>query len=789
MRMRILDRYVIREVLPPFLIALLVFTFILIIPNIIGLAEQMIAKGVPWGTLLQLMATLVPGVAALTIPMALLIGILVAMGRLSADREVVVLMACGVSPYRLLHPILFMGVICWGLASWVMLEAMPNANQTFREISTKIVMDRAEGEVRPRVFFEDFPGIVLYVNEVPAGGTGWTDVLAADSSNPAQPIIYLAKRGRMVIDRNARTIQMVLEDGTRHRTRLDDPAAYEVLRFDQTIVTLDPESVFPRTGPARGDRELSIAELNAKGEEMRAQGLSPHNQVMEIHKKFSIPVACFVFGLLGLALGASSRKDGKLAAFVLGIGVIFAYYVVMYGGEALAKGHWLPAWLAMWLPNFVLGFAGLAMLASRARSAGSPIRVSLPTWATRRAPAPFDATGAIAPGPTANGRRTGRVVVVIKLPQFSLPGPRLLDVYLARQYLSVFGMTTIGLLGLFYISTFIDLSDKWFKGQASFGMLAQFLLWSTPEWLTYILALAVLLSALVTIGLLTKNSELIVMRACGISLYRTALPLVAFALIASALLFAMEERVLATANRNADRLRHIIRTGSPQTFGVLNRKWIVGRNGEVYHYQFYDPRRQELNSLSVFEFDQKARTIRSRLFAVKATYDPAAGPGGPLAQWRLEQGWSRQFGARTQVNEFAQFADRTVTLEPADYFVTEAREPDLMNYGQLRGYIAELRASGYNVLEHEVGLYRKVAFPFVTLVMTLIAVPFAVSTGKRGAMYGIGIGIVLALVYYLMISVFAAFGAGGLLDPMLAAWAPNLVFGAAAAFLLLTVRT
>ena len=786
MRMRILDRYVIREIIPPFLIALLVFTFILIIPFIIELAEQMIAKGVPWATLLQLMGTLLPGVAALTIPMALLIGILVAMGRLSADREVVVMMACGVSPYRLLQPVLFLGVICWGVASWVMLEAMPNANQTFREISNQIVMDRAEGEVRPRVFFEDFPNLVLYVNEVPIGGTGWNDVLAADSRDPAQQVIFLAKRGRMVIDRNARTIQMVLEDGTRHRTDLNNPNNYEVARFQSTILTLDPESVFPRRGPARGDRELSIEELSAKAEEMRAQGLSPHNQVMEIHKKFSIPVACFVFALLGLALGASSRKDGKLAAFVLGIGVIFAYYVVMYGGEALAKGHWMPAWLAMWLPNFLLGFVGVVLLASRSRSAGSPIRLSLPRWVSRRAPAANAAPPRTTAGPAA---RNGRVLIVFKVPQFSLPGPRLLDVYLAKQYFHILGMTTVGMLGLFYISTFVDLSDKWFKGQTSFGMLAQFLFWSTPEWLTYILALAVLLSSLVTIGLLTKNSELIVMRACGISLYRTALPLLLFAFAASAVLFAMEERVLATANRHADLLKHTIRTGSPQTFGVMNRKWMVGRNGEVYHYQFYDPLKRELNSLSVFNFEEAAHTIRSRVFAAKATYAPTAGPTGPFTQWRLEQGWSREFGPRTQVQAFSQFADRTVALEAADYFVTETREPDLMNFGQLRTYIGELRASGYNVLEHEVGLHRKVAFPFVTVVMTLIAVPFAVSTGKRGAMYGVGIGIVLALVYWVMISIFAAFGIGGLLDPVLAAWAPNLLFGAAAAFLLLTVRT
>jgi lipopolysaccharide export LptBFGC system permease protein LptF len=157
----------------------------------------------------------------------------------------------------------------------------------------------------------------------------------------------------------------------------------------------------------------------------------------------------------------------------------------------------------------------------------------------------------------------------------------------------------------------------------------------------------------------------------------------------------------------------------------------------------------------------------------------------------MSDGWSREFGPAIKDKDFGYepFERRIATLEPPEYFVTEARQPDLMTFGELKGYIAELRASGYNVLEHEVGLQRKVAFPFVTIVMTLIAVPFAVSTGRRGAMYGIGVGIVLALLYWTMISVFAAFGQAGLIDPMLAAWAPNLIFGAAAAYLLLTVRT
>src|SRR5688572_8319125 len=286
--MRILDRYIVREILLPFAIALVVFTFVLIIPFIIELAEQLIAKGVPWLTILRLMGTLVPAQLGLTIPMALLLGILVAFGRLSGDREVVVLMACGVSPYRLLRPVLLLGVLAAGATFWVMVEAIPDANQTYREITLGVVADRAEGQVRPREFFEDFPDTVLYVREIPAQG-GWQDVFAADVKNAAQPIVYVAERGRMVIDRQKQTIEMVLENGSQHVTKAAEPATYEMVRFDQLIVSLDPESVFQRTLP-RGEREMTIADLRARIRELQANGLPFHNPVMEIHKKFSIPV-------------------------------------------------------------------------------------------------------------------------------------------------------------------------------------------------------------------------------------------------------------------------------------------------------------------------------------------------------------------------------------------------------------------------------------------------------------------------------------------------------------------
>jgi LPS export ABC transporter permease LptF/LPS export ABC transporter permease LptG len=787
--MRILDRYIIREILLPFAIALVVLSFVLIIPFIIELAEQLIQKGVSGLTILQLMVTLLPATLGLTIPMALLIAVLMAFGRLSGDREIVVLMACGVSPLRMLRPVFGLAVVAAGATLWVMIEAIPNANQTHREITTRIVADRAEGQVRPRVFFEDFPHTVLYVREVPQTG-GWQDVVAADTRNAARPILYVAQSGRMVVNREARTIQMVLEDGAQHTTKSDDPAGYEIARFQELVLALDPASVFPRVGPARGEREMTIPELQELRATLEGRNLPFHRPVIEIHKKFSIPAACLVFALLAVGLGVTNRKDGKLASFVLGLAVIFTYYVVMFGAEAMAKGALIPAWSAMWLPNLLLGGVGIALLVARSRGVDYTMRFKLPSlrWPRPQAADGTAARDSRAPDLAASAGTSPQrgTVIVIRIPQFELPRPQLLDLYVARTYGRMLVMCIAGIMGLFYISTFLDKSDKLFKGEITLSTLLQYLAWETPQFLYYIIAIAVLLSAIITVGVLTKNSELIVMRACGISLYRTALPLIVFAAMASGVLFAFEERVLAFSNRRADYLNHIIRGGDSQTFDVVNRQWLVGTNGEIYHYQFFDPRRRTLNALSILRFNPGTLELTERVFATQAEYSPRT--PGDVQPWIAHGGWSRTL-AGPAVTAYEPFESTRLALEPADYFETEAPEPDRMNFVELRRHIEELQTSGYTVTEYEVALQRKFAFPLVTLVMTLIAVPFAVTTGRRGAMYGIGVGIVLALVYWTAISVFAAFGSSGLMSPTLAAWAPNLLFGATAAYLLLTVRT
>ena len=760
--MSIIDRYVLRQILPPMLLALLVFTFVLLIPGLIEHAEAFIAKGVSPMVVARAMLTLVPSALALTIPMSVLVGLLVAFARLSSDREFVAMQACGLSLVRLLRPVGLVSILAWAATSYVYLVAVPESNQAFREIAFNVLASKAEGEVRPRAFFDEFPNLVLYVQDIPADGLGWNGVFLSDRRPNSPSAVYVARHGRVAIDREKQTVEMLLESGARHTT--DPKGAYEVFQFDRLVIGLDPETYFPRQGPQKGVNELTIAELRQRISELERQGQSPHNEQMKIHQKFSIPVACLVFGLIGIALGATNRRDGALGSFALGLVVIFLYYVPMYLGPALTKGGLIAPWLAAWLPNIVLGVVGLLLFRWRGRSADRPLRIPLPQWRG------FGTMGGRARKPAASAAASSGLL-------------RLLDRYVASAYIRVFGLATLGLAGIFYISTFLDLSDKVFKGDATWAMLGTYFVYITPQYAYYILPLGVLLATLVTVGVLTKNNELVVMKACGISLYRVAVPILVCAAITGTLLFTLEESFLGPANRRAERLRSIIRSGVATT-AVSTRQWVAGERGEIYNYTYADPATKALLQVSIFSLNEDRSRLVSRTFADRAV------PGGAETDhWTLNHGWRRDFAADGAAAQFAAFETKPGRLAQPAVFVSDEPDARFMGYRQMRLYTDRLRASGLDVLGLEVALARKLSFPFVTIIMTLIAVPFAVLTGHRGAMAGIGVGIGLAMTYWTTISVCAAMGAGGMMPPTIAAWAPNAIFGAGAAYLLLSVRT
>ena len=200
--LRTLDRYVIREVLPPLFLSLLIFTFILTIPPVMDQLEQLVAKGVPWGTAGRMLLTLIPQSLGLTIPMALLVGLLIGLGRMSGDREAVALLACGVSPYRLLRPVLLLATVAGGRPPLRDdLRPSPTPTRPSASSTYDVVSQQVENDVRPQVFFTNFPNLVLYTRDVsPAAAAGRT----SSSPTPRKPdatVLYMARRGRLILDR------------------------------------------------------------------------------------------------------------------------------------------------------------------------------------------------------------------------------------------------------------------------------------------------------------------------------------------------------------------------------------------------------------------------------------------------------------------------------------------------------------------------------------------------------------------------------------------------------------
>jgi LPS export ABC transporter permease LptG/LPS export ABC transporter permease LptF len=788
---RTLDRYLIRETLPPMFLSLLIFTFILEIPPVMQQLEQLVAKGVPWLTAGRMLLTLLPSTLGVTIPMALLVGLLIGLGRMSGDREAVALLACGVSPYRLLRPILLLATAAGAIHLWVMLSAIPDANQTFRQITYDVISQQVENDVRPQVFYTNFPNLILYTRDVVPGGGGWKDVLVADTRKPTTDI-YMARRGRLILDRDKQTVDLVLEDGNRYSTRGSDGKEVEVYRFPQNLtVTLDPKSVFQRFELIRGMNELTIPQIWAQAADKQKSGFPAHQEMEAINQRFSFPAACLVFAVIGVALGLTVARDGKLAGFVVGIAVIFAYYIFLYLASSITKGHYagpgggaqplLVAQLSRWVPNLILLPFGILALIWRARWAEGrlPFRSLvkgteyLTGWVNQHRAA---TAGAAAAGPAGRGGR--RVVIVIRVPNLTWLAPNILDRYISTIYLRTAAISFAALLGIFYIGTFIDKSERLFKGQTTGGTVLQLLGFMTPQFVYYVIPLAALLSVLVTFGLLSRSSELSVMKACGISLYRIAAPLLILSLAWSGILFSLEQRLLARANEQADRIDSQIRGREARTSSPLSRTWLIGRDGDIYHYTQYDPQTKGLQNLAIYRPAKTGWQLESQLFAPRAVFSGS--------EWLGASGWQQDFAGRGRWTAFSQ---RTLPLEPPDYFETQQPIAEMMTVPELRRFIEEQAATGINVVPLTIDLQKKLAFPLVTVVMTLLAIPFGMTTGKRGTLYGIGIGIVLALSYWVVGNVFAAIGKAGMLDPILAGWAPNILAAGSAAYLMLTART
>ncbi len=782
MRLRptLLDRYIFKEMLPPTGVGLLLFTFILLLDQIAQLMKILASRGADLLTVLRALVYILPSIYSVTIPMAFLLGVLIAFGRMASDSEIVALRAGGVSPARVLRPVMGLGLLASLVTFYVVAVALPAANQAYRELVFSLLVSRARTEMSARVFNDDLlPGMVVFVSDRPGGGDDWKDVFLYDESDPRAPALALARRGRLDIDRERRTVVVRLQQGVVHFLKTAEPSSYERLDFQTRDFPLPFEQFFPNVPLAKGDREMSLGELRSRVAELRAQGKGRRDTgrfEVEFHKKFAIAAACLVFGLLGVGLSLGSRKEARSAAFGLSLAVIFAYYVLIRLGEQAGDTGLLSPAVAMWAANVVLGAVALGLLAMHHKGAAfDPLSPGL--WShllprVRKRPGK---------PPVRPGARPG---LRVRVPRWRIPLPGILDRYVAQTYVGKFGLVLLAFWALFVLVNFMDLFDDVQQNRVKGAVVLHYYAFYSPQVLHLITPVVVLVAVLVTYGVMARRNEITAMKAAGISVYRAALPALAMAVAAALLMFGASEYVLPTMNRVANRDFNVIKGRPPESTSAFDKRWLLGGDNRIYHYDYLQPRPEAptLYGLTVYDVEPRRWDLKDHLYAARASWNGVS--------YDLERGWRRTFGTTPTRPVFREFQQaRTREIEPPAYFGQEQRPADTLRFGELRRHISALEGLGLDVVPLQVKLHSKLAFPMVCLVMTLLGIPFAFVVARRGALYGVAISVVIAIVYWTAVHIFEALGSHGLLPAVLAAWAPNLVFGAAGMYLTLMLET
>ena len=783
--MRILTRYILGEIISLTLIGCALFTFILFMPQLPHILEVVVRSSSTWTDVGEVFLFTLPNIFKFTIPMAVLWGLLLGLSRLAADSEIIAMRASGLGIGYFVRVASILAVAGTLLGIGNSLYLAPRANQAILKLEQSLATSQASYEIQRGVFYEDFRNSVLYVQDVRSGtgAANWRQVFMADVTDSANPVIITAASASVVSD-NTQELLMRLRDGQRDETVANQPGQSNI----STFVTTDMPLPLGQQGDVhlgRMDTKLYALPIGALFQRIHDTRGTPDQKqfLIELHNRFALPTSCLVLMLVGVPLGAASRRGGKSSGFVFTILLVFVYYFLSSTGIALGHQSRLPAFLAVWSANLIFAATGIFLLWQMA--SGGRILAEISAWASRlpklKVPAKpngFALSGIIDRFHPRAQRTKQRGIF-----------PRILDEYIVREFLTTFFLVLAGFVLLLVVFTFFDLVGDILRNRIPLVTVGDYLLNLTPSMLYQISPLAVLIAALVTFGVLNRNSEIVAIKATCSSLYRLVIPIVTISACLAISLFLFDEYYLPQANRRQEALRNVIKGRPPQTYLHPEQKWIFGqaRAGEparIFYYQFFDPDTKEFANLSIFEIDPSTFSLMRRIFAARAIWN------ADTSSWRFENGWVRDIDGAdvTQYRDFLKTSFSEIHEQP-DYFQKEDLQSQEMNFGQLDRYIRDLRQGGFDTMRLRVALWHKLSYPLIAVVMAVLAVPFALSMGRRGSLSGVAVAIAVALAYWVVNGLFEAMGNVNYLPSAMAAWSADVLFALAGGYLLLRTPT
>ncbi len=844
-------RYVFREVLSPTLLGLAIYVLVLLMNAIFDLADLAIKKDIPIGTVAFILLLYMPRVLVLTLPMAILLGVLVGIGRMSTDSEIIALRACGVSYWKILAPVLTLGLIVWGIGSYLVIGVEPGANYKRRRLYSELLYSAdLRREIKPRVFFEEIPGMLLYSDQVHQSGDFLEKVFIHQSAEDGKELVTVARRAQIDYDRHDGTARFYLESGTTHTTNPADADSYQVSNFEKQMLLKEPDESFRmRNSLLLRPAPKNFYEQNLKelAESVTKAGFISHPEtrsrvigtiLMVVHQRFALPFAALVFAILGLPLGIMNRRGGKASGFSVSIAIAMFYWILLTTGENFVSQGKLSPFVGLWAGNVLLGVLGAVLFILRERSEGLqlsllvPARLQRALSALRRreeaqrgpqqpaarvvslgAARSREETELAMEGVESPGREKSRRLrvallagsaIVAGLASFSyspfllvaltLLGLVLLfSTTLDRYILGRFGAILTGCVliisTLFAVYETINLIDDLVERNLPFSLALSYLKYRTPWILSQVLPMSCLVATLLVFGIMSRFNEVTAVKASGTSIYRLATPVVMVTLALSTLAYVNQDYLVPSANVKANQIKDLIRGRGARSYEPRERRWVFGQEGRLYNFSNYNPSPIPILTPAGGGTFQgfSAYLLDPASFQIRQRlYARTAVYQDGL--WVLRDGWEREFQDGRET--FETFAEKRFNFpESPAYFVKEWKSPDQMAYSELNTFVHDLKQRGYDVQELMVDLYGKTAFPLVSLTMVILGLPFCFRMGRRGSLYGVGIAIALVAVFLVTFSTTNALGGIGFIPPFLAAWAPNILFAGSGVYLLLRTGT
>jgi LPS export ABC transporter permease LptG/LPS export ABC transporter permease LptF len=775
--MRILGRYIFREIISSSLLGMALATSIIFLQGVGKLFEVLVRSSPRPETILYLFALSLPPLLPLTIPFGTLVGILVGLGRLATDGEITAMRAAGCSSRRVVLPVMLFAFIAMLVAGTMTLRLTPLSVRVSKDIIDKLSASEVSADIQPRVFDEDFPNTILYVGDVrPGAVVVWRNVFLADLTPPEQrtsgmgdkaagPFITVAREAIAVPDPQHNRLQLSMRNAGTHEMGKD-------LKGYDSFAPAVAQALYAAP-PVPGARK-PFSEMNTR--ELRRYSATGPDWVearIEFHKRLALPIACLVLALVGIPLGVSSRKGGKSGGYVTAVFLaFFCYYLAFITLVSLARARTLPVELALWLPNGAFLVAGLISVALMEKPGGRDFVGGLKdvfSAALNRLRARF--VPERVPGAPA---RTFRWPLL----------PQILDTYILTNFAFYFTMLLASFVSMSQIYNFFELLGDIVRNRIPLAKVFTYLFFLTPQLIYKTLPISVLVGVLVTFGMLTKHNEVTAFKACGVSLYRLAIPILVASTFLSGGLFAFDHYYVPEANRRQDALRNEIKGRAVQTYLSPERKWIFGKGPRIYYYKFFDKDENVMGGVIVYELEPNTYQLVRQISAERAHWQAS------LKTWVFENGWRREFHGNMSVPLTAFQAQTFAELnEPPSYFLKEVKQDSQMNFQELDSYIRDLQQSGFNTVKLRVQFYQKFSVPLFVLIMAMISIPFAFLVGNRGAMAGIGVSIGIAITYWGIGLLFEKIGDVNQLPPAIAAWSPDALFSLTGLYLLLRMRS